>query len=136
MKIPVLLLISCLVASCTSVATLTARWHSHECDFERGDPRVDRSRIAKVTSISILGSTLTAKGETTTAGYQQASLRQLPGAGLTDTRTYEFVANPPPPGSMTLQVISPHTATIRLDDPGIRHVRVLGARNVMCADRE
>ena len=70
-----------------------------------------------------------------TAGFQQPRLRQLPGAGLTDTRTYEFVANPPPPGSMTIQVISPHTATIRLDDPGIRHVRVLGARNAMCADR-
>ena len=132
MKRPVLLVLPCLAVSCMS---LTSRWHAHDCSLEPGDPRADRGRIASVTSISIQGSTLTAKGETMTAGFQQPRLRQLPGAGLMDTRTYEFVANPPPPGSMTIQVISPHTATIRLDDPGIRHVRVLGARNAMCADR-
>ncbi len=133
MKTLVLLLIPCVAVSCMS---LLARWQSHDCSLEPGDPRPDRGRITRVTSISVQGSTLTAEGETVTAGFQQARLRQLPGAGLTDTRTYEFVANPPPPGSMTLQVVSPHKATIRLDDPGIRHVRVLGARNAMCADRQ
>lgn len=133
MKTPILLLIPLVAVSCVS---LLYRWDSHECPLVPSDPRPDRGRIARVTSISVQGSTLTAEGETMTAGFQQARLRQLPGAGLTDTRTYEFVANPPPPGSMTLQVISPHTASIRLDDPGIRHVRVLGARNAMCADRQ
>lgn len=135
MKTPflvLLLLIPCVTVSCTS---LLVRWHSHECALEPGDPRPDRGRITRVTSLSIFGSTLTVEGETTTAGFQHASLRQIPGAGLTDTRTYEFVADPPPPGSMTLQVISPHKARIRLDDPGIRHVRVLGVRSAMCADR-
>ena len=104
MKTPILLLIPLVAVSCVS---LLYRWDSHECPLVPGDPRPDRGRIARVTSIRVQGSTLTAEGETMTAGFQQARLRQLPGAGLSDTRTYEFVTNPPPPGAMTLQVISP-----------------------------
>ena len=124
-----LMLLPLVATSC-----LAPTWTYHECSLESGDPGPDRTRMPILTSISIQGRELTANGETLTGGYRGASLRRLPGLGYSDQRVYEFVVEPPLPGSMTVQVISPHTARIRLDDAGIRHVRVLGVRNALCAD--
>ncbi|MFO1461228.1 MAG: hypothetical protein U1G08_17725 [Verrucomicrobiota bacterium] len=128
---PLWFLLPLLATSC-----LAPKWTYHECSLETGDPRPDRTRMPILTSISIQGSELVANGETLTGGYRNASLRRLPGLGYTDQRVYEFAVEPPPPGSMAVQVISPHTARIRLDDAGIRHIRVLGVRNALCADRQ
>ena len=125
-----LTLLPWMVAYCVS-----PNWLYRTCSLESGDPRSNQTRIPTLVSLSIQGSELTAEGQTPTGGFRKPQLRRIPGTGITDTRSYEFVVEPPPPGSMAVQVISTHVARIRLDDAGIRHVRVLGAHGALCADR-
>jgi len=86
--------------------------------------------IFKVDSVaaSIEGKKLTiiAAGAVSTGGWTKARLRQKPHKPEADTLEYEFVATPPPPDAMVVQVLIPVTTTLvtKLPPYGVTQIKI------------
>lgn len=86
--------------------------------------------IYKVDSVaaSVQGKKLTiiAAGAVSTGGWSKARLRLKPHKPEADTLEYEFVATPPAPDAMVVQVLIPVTTTLvtKLPPYGVTQIRV------------
>jgi hypothetical protein len=86
--------------------------------------------IYKVDSVaaSIHGNKLTiiAAGAVATGGWNKARLRLKPHKPEAETLEYEFVATPPSPAAMVVQVLIPVTATFvtKLPPYGVTQIKV------------
>lgn len=96
--------------------------------------------IYKVDSVaaSIHGNKLTiiAAGAVSTGGWSKARLRLKPHKPEANTLEYEFVATPPAPEAMVVQVLIPVTATLvtKLPPYGVTQIKVDADGNSTTAD--
>ncbi len=96
--------------------------------------------IYKVDSVaaSIEGKKLTiiAAGAVSTGGWTKARLRLKPHKPEADTLEYEFVATPPPPDAMVVQVLIPVTTTLvtKLPPYGVTQIKIDADSNSTTAE--